>query len=181
MAANLAAMHGAFARIGFTQQGAVALVDDQGLGTLEAVAKLDDAMVSNLCQMVRCPGGQVAVRNAMVPNPGTPVSQMAELNMHSLALWVRHRDRISCPHVPADVTVPIINALADLQKREKNWSKPTDKPKINHQDWFQMLELIQEYFAQSPGVTCIPLAYVLREEINVLDHAEDPADNYPSP
>ena len=179
MAANLAAMRAAFTRLAFSQQAAVALVDEQGLDDLGEVARLDDASVVNLCNTVRRPGGVIiGPDNVPLPNPGIPISARAERNLSSLAFWARHRVRISRPATPADVTVEAVDSLVELRTREKTFVRPTEKPKINHKDWFHTMELIQEYCAQSPGVTKIPLAYVLREDVEVPNHEADPSTNY---
>ena len=88
--------------------------------------------------------------------------------MQLLAFWLRHPGRISRPAEPGDITVEAIGALRQLKEREKTFMKPSDKPKIDHKDWIKMMESIQEYLAQCPGLTKSPLA------------ATDPPINYTS-
>lgn len=181
MAAQLAAIRTAFTRLGFTVQAAASLVDEQGLDSLAEIEVLDDANVSELCKTVRRPGGTILQADGtMVTNPGIAVSHKALKNMQLLAFWLRHRGRISRPAEPGDITVEAIGALRQLKEREKTFMKPADKPKIDHKDWFKTMESIKEYLAQCPGLTKIPLAYVVRDEEAVPASATDPPIHYTS-
>ena len=91
MAANLAAMRGAFTRIRFSVEAAARIVDDQQIDSLEELRLLTDNEVENLCKTIRRPGGTVpnpAGAGAPVPNPGVGVSTVAENNMKMLCYWL---------------------------------------------------------------------------------------------
>ena len=170
-------------RLGFTQEAAVALVDEQGLRSLLEIGRLDDGgVLSELCKTVRSPGGTIVGPNGdPVNNPGIVVSHKALNNtMQLLAFWMKHRDRISRPTEPADITTVVVESLRPLKERANNALKPEEKPKIDHKDWFKTLEAIKEYLAQCPGLTKIPLAYVIRDDESVPDAAEHPSANYTS-
>lgn len=179
--AELVALRAAFVRLGFTPQAAIALVDEQGLDSLDEIKRLDDNGVSELCKTIRCPGGTIANdAGAQVANPGIAVSHKSLKNMQLLSFWLKHMERISRPATSADITPEAVESLRQLREREKNFVKPTDKPKINHKDWFKTMEAIKEYLAQCPGLTKIPLAYVVRDDVEVPAHASDPQTAYTS-
>ena len=125
MAAHLAAIRGAFTRLGFTPQAAVALlVDEQGLDLLDEIGKLDDNSVSELCKTIRRPGGTVVNSDGdRVPNPGIAVSHKALKNMQLLAFWLKHRERISRIVGPAAITPEAVESLRRLREREKTTFK----------------------------------------------------------
>ena len=86
--AHLAAMRQAYVRIGFTIPGSVAVVDDQGIASIEELGLLTDDEVEGLCKTIRRPGGTVAGQGQAappVPNPGVAVSLRAETNMNLAA------------------------------------------------------------------------------------------------
>ena len=86
MAAYAVAMRAAYVRLGFTQEAALLITDDQGLIELEEIRLMTDPEVVNLCKVLRRPGGTMMVPNAagvnvQVPNPGNKVSLLAENNL----------------------------------------------------------------------------------------------------
>jgi hypothetical protein len=68
--AEFVALRAAFVRLGFTAPAAIALVDEQGLDSLDEIRRLDDSGVSELCKTIRCPGGIIVVADAQAANPG---------------------------------------------------------------------------------------------------------------
>jgi hypothetical protein len=81
---NNAVMLATMTRIGFTHAAAQALVEEQGIDTIEEIRLLTDSEIVSLCKVIRRPGGTLpppaeASRGAAnVPNPGVPVNQRAE-------------------------------------------------------------------------------------------------------
>ena len=78
-------MRQAYVRLGFTQAAALAITDVQGVDSIEELRMLKDAEIANLCKVMRRPGGTIPNPNAAVagqpatiPNPGIPISLMAE-------------------------------------------------------------------------------------------------------
>lgn len=87
--AELVALRAAFVRLGFTPQAAIALVDEQGLDSLDEIKRLDDNGVSELCKTIRRPGGTIANdAGAQVANPGIAVSHKSLKNMQLLSFWL---------------------------------------------------------------------------------------------
>jgi ribosomal protein S13 len=81
--ADNAATRQALIRIGFTQDAAQAIVEDQGIDSLEEIALLKDDEITALCKIVRRPGG-------VDGDEGHTVSQKAEKNLKLGAYLIKH-------------------------------------------------------------------------------------------
>ena len=115
----------------------------------------------------------------MIPNPGLPVSQRAENNLELMCFYLRYRDRTSRPLDPALITLDNVRGVKYLKEWEEE-HKDVEKPELNSKDWPKTIEAIEEWLCGCLGVTNIPLAYVIREEEEVPQHANDPTTNYGS-
>jgi hypothetical protein len=184
MAANLAALRTMFSRIGFSNDAATRLVDAQGLTSMDVIGKMDSKKVQACCYGLKKPGGQIphpTLADTMIPDPGTRVGIVEETNLELLAFLVRHYIRVSRALQPHEVTLDLVNQIKERVDYEETWTAaPDEKPVLNNQDWYHTMEDIRNYLARTPGTTKIPLAYVVRESIEVLPSAEDPSTNYTS-
>ena len=124
------------------------------------------------------PGADAAA--PAVPNPGISVSLRAENNLKLTAFWLRHRWRISRPTMPPDVTIDNIRSVLALRDSEESYKTDDMLPMINARDWPKTMDAISEYLCNRLGEKMIPLAYVIRDEVEVPDSADDPATNYES-
>ena len=172
MAAAAVAMRAAFTRIGFSVPAAVFITDQQGLTTVSQLVDLRDEAVSNLCKAVRRPGGVVAGGGV---NPGQPVSILAEENLKLTCYFARHRIRVSHDTVPNDITMVNITAMRELRDFETSHEDP-EVPEVDERDWPKTIDAIREHLANCYGTTGIPLAYVIRENVN--PPAADPPGGY---
>ena len=112
MAAALTAMRAAYARLGFENDAATMITDDQELDSVEELQILTDAEVENLCKVLRRPGGTISNPNAanqgqpaQIPNPGIQVSLRAENNLKLGCFYIRHCVRTSRACTPALLTM----------------------------------------------------------------------------
>jgi hypothetical protein len=96
-----AAVRTALVRIGFLEAAALAIVEEQGIDSLEEIRLLSDDEISNLGKLLRRPGGTVpgaaGVAGPLIPNPGIQVNARAETNMKLLAFYLRHQVRSAGP------------------------------------------------------------------------------------
>ena len=83
-----AAIRAVYTRCGFSEAVAAAIVNEQGINTLEEIRFLKDLEIDSLCKVVRRPGGTVAGVGAgsNMANPGTTVSLRAK-NMLKLGAY----------------------------------------------------------------------------------------------
>lgn len=178
------AMRTALQRLGFTVPAAHAITDDQGMDSLDELRILEDSDVENLCKVVRRPGGTVPGADAdapAVPNPGISVSLRAENNLKLAAFWLRHRWRISRATAPQDVTIANIRSVLQLRNTEDSYKHEETLPMINARDWPKTMDAITEYLRTRLGERMIPLAYVIRDDVEVIASVDDPPTNYDSP
>ena len=173
-----AAMRAALGRLGFSAQASTYIANDQGLDTLDEWKVLTDSEVENLCKVVRKPGGTVD-DDGVVPNPGHQVPLRAENNLKLACYFLRFMDRVSRPVHPVAVTMHNVTTFRDLRKWEDEY-EDVDKPEIDAKDWPKTIEAIENWLAGCLGITKIPLAYVIREEINPPAANTDPQHNYQS-
>ena len=178
--AEAAAMHAALARIGFTNEAAAAIINEQGIDSMTEIYQLKDDAIEQLCKVVHCPGRAIVNpqagtpgQQATLPNPGTPVSLRAESNLKLAAYWACFRKNTHRTTTPADLDLEPIRALQDLHDWEDahEEAKPPDKL-VNTHDWHKTLEAIEEYHRGCPGVMGIPLSYVVREAELVMPDPE---------
>ena len=180
MAAVGIAIRAALARLGFSDEAATSIQVDQGLSTLDEFELLSDSDVSDLCKVVRRPGGTVAAVGApggQVANPGISVSMRAETNLKLACYFLRYGTRTSRVTVPADITLDNVRAL----KEYRDWEKAHDDvdPHELKRDWPRNMENLEEYLRGCLGsISRIPLAYVVRENLEAQLVA--PAGGYAS-
>jgi hypothetical protein len=110
---DLAAMHQLFQHIGYSQVAVTAIVDEQGIDSLEELHILKDKEITNLCKVIRHPGGQIANLNPLqqgsIPNPGISVSLHAESNTKLVTWMIVHRTlHILRPCQPGDVILATV-------------------------------------------------------------------------
>ena len=170
-------MRQAFVRLGFSQQGAVAVVDDQGIDTVDELGVLTDDEIETLCKTIRRPGGTIVnAAGANIPNPGTNISLRAETNMKLAAYWVRYRKKTSRATTPANIMLADVRDIRGLRDWQLHHTAlEASDTIIDMKNWPKTVDAIKEYLRGNLGVTGIPLAYVVRENEAVAD---DPPDGW---
>ena len=86
---------------------AKAMVEDQGIETLDDLCFLKDGDVETLCKNVKGPGGGAGGNNRRA-SLGHLVSQKAEMNIKLAAYYLRYSEKISRVCQPTDLTVQAI-------------------------------------------------------------------------
>ena len=111
---------------------AKAMVEDQGIETLDDLCFLKDRDVETLCKDVKCPGGAAGGNNRGA-NLGHLVSQKAEMNIILAAYYLRYSEKISQVCQPVHITVQAICTIRDFIS-DGNWNDPKASI-INERDW----------------------------------------------
>ena len=186
------ALRTALVRLSFSANAAAAIVNVQGVNTIEALLHLEDEQVENLCKVVRRPGGSIdnpaaeppeplgahpsqaerdahedataaALRQpARIPDPGLMISLPSEENLKLACYLLRHQIRIGVTPTPALITMQRIRAMSHLRTAERKHEDP-ELPKLDKKDWPRVFDAIVNHLTECLGVTGIPLAYVVRE------------------
>ena len=91
-------MRAAMVRIvSFSEQAAQALVEEQGIATIEEIRLLSDDEIESLCKVIRRPGGTIpqpvageGAVAAQIPNPGIHVNIRAGLSSCPFTCAIRY-------------------------------------------------------------------------------------------
>ena len=84
---------------------------------------LTDTDIETLCKNAKRPG-VVAAGNGGGANLGHMISHWAEMNIKLAAYWLWYSEKISCPRIGADVTVPVVRSICALQDAEGTYDVP---------------------------------------------------------
>jgi hypothetical protein len=179
-------MRTAMQRLGCSQGAAQAIVNEQGIDSIDELKALKDEDVVALCKVVRRPGGTVPNPNAaqadqpaQIPAVGQAIPIRAEQNIKLAAYYVRHMiDRISRPVTIADIDVTAVRGVREMKDAEDQYVKPDVKPTLDDKNWPKTFEAINDYFTRVRGEGGLPLRYVIRPLQAVTPEADDPAENY---
>ena len=168
-------MPAVFEDLGYSPCTAKAMVEDQGINTLDDLCFLKDGDVETLCKNVKYPGS-AAWGNNRGANLGHLISQEAEMNTKLAAYYLRYseKDILSLPST--DLTVQAICTVRDLHNSDGNWDDPK-APMINERDWPKTFDGIDESFRKCYGLTSIPLAYIIRKDSTPKEGEETDWDN----
>jgi hypothetical protein len=180
-------MRTAFTHFGCFLAAVRAIVDEQGIISIDELKILTDTEIENLCKEVRRPGGQVANPNMakagqqpQLPNHGKSISLWAELNIKLAAYYIRHcLNHVSRDCNAASITLAAIQVVRKLKEYEENYKAPDERPNIDNKDWPKTFESIDDYLAQINGEQNLPLAYIIRCNTAVPHNEDDPSTNYP--
>jgi hypothetical protein len=178
-----------FERLGFTPGAASSLEgNDHGINTLEEVVFLNDKDIDSLVKQLWRPGGMIsgptivggAVQGnpgPLVANPGHSVSIRAETNLKLEVFYLRHQARISRIVAPASVALTVVRSLRSTKEYEEIFKVTAEQQVINEKDWPRIMEAIRESFGAVLGETGVPLAYVVRDNVEIPP-GTDPSEGY---
>ena len=116
-------MRAVFEDLGCTACTAKAMVEDQGVESLDDPCFLKDGDIETLCKNIKCSGGAAGGNNRGA-NLGHLVSQKAEMNIKLAAYYLRYSEKISCVCQPTDLIVQAICTIRDLHDSDGNWNDP---------------------------------------------------------
>jgi hypothetical protein len=189
MAAILAGMRTGLRAIGFTIASSDEIVDEQGYDSLTALAELTDQTCADLVALIRRPGGTIPNPTAgaggtvlpPIPNPGIKVGHRALTNLKLAAFAACHMIRTSRPlgSPVTALTTANLAGLAGLKEAEDAYSDPPAIPTLDKIDRIRNhIEDIDAQLLKTLGMAKAPLAYVVRDLVNVPPHANDPSTGY---
>jgi hypothetical protein len=69
--------------------------------------------------------------------------------------------------LPASVALTVVRSLRPTKEYKENFKVTADQPVINEKDWPRTMEAIRELFGSVLGETGVPLAYVVRENVEI--------------
>ena len=89
-----ASMRAGFEDLGCSACADKAMLEDQGIDTLDDLYFLKDGDVETFCKNVKCPGDAAGGNNSSA-NLGHLVSQKAEMNIKLAEYYLRYSEKIS--------------------------------------------------------------------------------------
>ena len=164
---------GMLKRLRFTNDAAKAIVN-QGYDSLDELKLMTDPDVSNLCKIIRKPGGT---------GNGDQVSLVAENYLKLACYYIRHReDRVQRSVTVSGLTLDQIKDLRELRTQELSYVKPVadEYPTMRDSNWPENFDNLQSFLSSYLGEGGIPLMSVCRTDQNVKPEADDPESNYES-
>jgi hypothetical protein len=189
--ADIAAFRASLVRLGFSVPASAHITTDAGQDlSFEDLVDLVEDDITVLCNSVRRPGGTIPNPNAgaapnipvMIPNPGIPVSALAERRMKITTYLARlYAHRIYCTLTPANITIATIRNAQVIMERDAVQKNPTDCHKIP--DTKSMMEFLEDpdsFLTAYVGEDKVPYPYLYRQEINPPEEVNDPRTNYQS-
>ena len=147
-------MRALFEDLGCSTCTAKAMVEDQGINTLDDLCFLKDGDVETLCKNLKCPW-RCSWGNNRGANLGHLVRQKTEMKIKLAAYYLKYSEKISQVHQPTDLTVQAIHIIRDLCDSDGNWDDPK-APIINERDWPKTFDGMDELFMKCYGIACIP-------------------------
>jgi len=148
--------------------------DGMGLNTLDdwCDCPCDSDLVS-ISKNLRSPGGG---------HVGFRVSVKVIGNLKIMRLALKQFRMIQRTVTPPEINMPWIENWRFLieyhaSAKEKRATEE-NVPKLNDKDWAKTFDIMYSTFSEVTGVGDAPLAYVIREDSDVLDEDEDDQEDY---
>eukprot|EP00934_Nitzschia_sp_Nitz4_P001810 Nitzschia sp. Nitz4//scaffold191_size41780//52//5493//NITZ4_007461-RA/size41780-processed-gene-0.69-mRNA-1//1//CDS//3329540163//1810//frame0 len=108
--------------------------------------------------------------------PGYAVSPRAEMNLKMTLYWLKYRANTSRITTPGDITLDAVRSVKQLKEWEDKHKAPDAAQKlVNSNDWHKTFEAISDHLRLHIGIGGVPLAYVIREKVDVT---QDPVDGW---
>jgi hypothetical protein len=159
-------------------------VVQQGYASFDDMDYLEDDDIDRLCLAIRRPGGQIATAAGVMRNdPGVAIGQMQQSKSKQLAYYIKYIRLSSNTFTAAQATLARLRAAyaykktADQKVKDGNPDMPetftTAKKAREH------LENMNSWITESYGLGDLPLDYVVREEVNPPEAADDPGHASP--
>lgn len=167
-------------RLKFSDEASDAIMK-QGYDSLEVLADLTDDQVSQVCKIVRFPGGSVTTGQGETPmkDLGCSIMHLAETNLQLTAYMAKHYlERISRSIRPQDVTPSQLKRFKAMKHSEDAYTAPdvAEYPTINDRSWPETFDNLDAFLRSYLGDDGIPLAYLTRDDVTVMsEDIDDPS------
>lgn len=157
-------------------QNLVQALNDQGLNDFNDLIGLTEDDIDAICTNVKKPGGTipnpnagVANQPAVIPNPGVQFGQIYEKRLRELRYYIFHLSRVQrLPIVAQDSTLARLTKIYQLKDLDEPSDDPTlPEPLLKIESARKCIEDLDDYLINKRGGSGLPLAYVVRLEVQL--------------
>ena len=157
----------------------------EGLDNLAEVGNFTDKDITEMCENCKQPGGTIpnpayhAANNPNVAthirNHGTHIGYSAFTRLRKLRYYCYALQRVGRPFVAQAATLAVLNQWWNRYTYEDEYSTEPDMPeKLEKVEKVrQAIENMVAYLREKHGGHNAPLSYIIREDTDVPDHADD--------
>ena len=172
----MAAMRAIYRALGASNLVATYLLNEEGLDSCEELSELVDEGCIQLCKTIRNPGGNA---------PGHIVSNRVQMRLTQAAQYCRMQMRVSRPLVPANIRPGVVLQTAQLQLEQEDKHRnddalffPLENKSVKDHMFQTQTDKWVEQLDNRRNSQKVPVSYVLRPNLLVVPHADDPVNNY---
>lgn len=167
-------------------------INAQGLESFDDLESLTDQDIKDICDNLKSPGGTipnpdagVPGQPATIPNRGVAFGFIFVKRLRQIRYFYYHLNRIQRAFAPNLAT---LNALGTYWRRHEEEEKDQDDidepaPLRKLEDVRQTLENIDEYLITKRGACGAPLAYIVRDQVDLPEDVageQDPGIRQPN-
>ena len=165
--------HDAFTRIGYPNNGADKLIDDEGLSDITHLATLDLERAKSIVKTLKSPGGRGA---------GIAISTRATYNLafaaHLAKMWKRTQRPNGMTDINVGDTLEDARIQMELEFKHRNDSsifKPFTNNELKDRNFLELRTSTRKKVCQIRHSCGIQIGFVLRNLLIPKAHADDPA------
>ena len=157
----------------------------QGLESLQTLSEISSSDIKAICDTARRPGGSITVGQGAdartLPNPGYAIPGLLQAKLELGVHAAKYYACVGRPIRQTNMAWGYLRHFRDLLTINANWRDPKPLPTIGRSmPIMKLLELIRGHLRRVLGVRKIPLAYVVRPNVNVDPIADAPLRVGPS-
>ena len=151
----------------------------EGIANFEDFLDFDEKGITSLCNSIRKPGGTVRAGRASnapeIPDPGMHVPAVVDTRLKWAIFAAKYYTMIRRPMNNDVMAWSHIKHFNILKEMIDNHNNPETMPKVSkYLPIGKFLEMFEEQMNSILGIRKVPLAYVLREEVESPDITGEP-------
>ena len=152
--------------IGVTDNAVRDTIMAQGLDEIATLIDMDTTELETILKTCRRPGGR---------NPGFAVTEMTEIRLKQALQAASFYDMVGRPVDNVTLTRSRIKSMKTFFNIEDEHTEPKEIPAVSKTlPVLKWLEILETTLQDMRGVQKSPLSYLIRNDVDVLLHADDP-------
>ena len=164
--------------VGLSDTAVTQLQTSHGIDLLNTFQSFSAKDIDDICSTARKPGKTIEHPDSTrttplsdIVNPGVTVPAIVAKRLKICVYGAKHRHCLSRPLNFAALTQVELNKFDEMQTIEKAHVNPPDlSPPSGKDNMTCWLECLESHLLQTNGIYGVPLAYVVRDTVNVPPH-----------